>query len=364
MGDTTVESSCISRRVPCIFLLKMKPLISLRDVAREAGVHYTTVSIALRNDPRLPVETRERIRQIALRLGYRANPLVSSLISNLKRARLPPELGVIGFLDTLSRPTGSFRRSPEGHPFYEGAMQRAGELGCRMDLFQLRSAGMTARRMATILKTRAIRGIIVDSHLFPRGHLSMDISDFACVMRGYSNMLPKVHRLSHNHFQGILCAIHSLRHLGYRKIGFMLYEPFDLLVNNQWSAGYLTYQRNLQPSRRIPQLLYRDSSPQKIRQWIRRHQPDAILGLPDAYRLITLAGFSVPGEIGFANLDLDAAPDQSQAGVWQHMDKLGSAAVDLVTAQMQRNECGLPANPQLTLLEGVWRGGSTVVKLA
>jgi LacI family transcriptional regulator len=342
--------------------LAMKPLVSLRDIAREAGVHYTTVSLALRNDPRLPIHTRERIQQIAVRLGYHSNPLVSSLISNLKRARLPPEVGVIGFLDTLSRPSGPFRRSPQGHPFYEGALQRAGELGYKMDLFQLHSAGMTSRRMASILKTRAIRGIVIDSHLFPRGHLSMNISHFACVMRGYSNLLPKVHRVSHNHFQGILCAIHSLRHFGYRKIGLALNESTDTLVNNQWTAGYLTYQRRLPLSQRVPFLLFRDLTPEKMRQWIHRHRPGAILGLRPVFELITLAGFSVPAEIGFADLDLDATPDQGHAGIWQHMDRMGSIAVDLVTAQMQRNEYGLPPNPQLTLVEGVWRNGSTAVK--
>ena len=329
----------------------MKPLVSLRDIAREAGVHYTTVSLALRNDPRLPEKTRERIQQIALRLGYHANPLVSSLISNLKRARLPPELGVIGFLDTLSRPSGPFRRSPEGHPFYEGARRRAIELGYKMDLFQLHDTAMTSRRMASILKTRAIRGLIIDSHLFPRGHLSMDVSHFACVMRGYSNLLPRLHRVSHNHFQGVLCAIRSLRHFGYRKIGLALEEKADMLVNNQWTAGFLTYQRRSPAGQRVPLLLVRKLSPQNMQRWIERHQPDVVLGLQYILPMITDSGFTVPGEIGFANLDLDGSIDQKQAGIWQSMDIVGATAVDSVTAQMQRNECGFPGNPQLTLLK-------------
>jgi LacI family transcriptional regulator len=273
---------------------------------------------------------------------------------------LPPELGVLGFLDTLSRPTGPFRRSPEGHPFYEGARRRANELGYRMDLFQLRSTAMTSRRMASILKTRAIRGLIIDSHLFPRGHLSMDVSHFACVMRGYSNLLPKLHRVSHNHFQGVLCAIHSLRHLGYRRMGLVLDEKVDMLVNSQWTAGFLIYQRRVPASQRIPIHLSRKLSPEKIKQWIKRHRPDVILGMQYILPSITESGLAVPTDVGFANLDLDASADKGQAGVWQHMDKLGSTAVDSVTAQMQRNERGLPDYPKLTLVEGVWRDGPTV----
>ena len=337
----------------------MKPLISLRDIAREAAVHYTTVSLALRNDPRLPLETRERIQRVAAELGYHSNPLVSSVISNMKRARLPPEMGVIGFLDTLSRPTGPYRRSPEGHPFYEGARRRAEQLGYRMDLFQLHETAMTSRRMASILKTRAIRGLIIDSHLFPRGHLSMNVSPFACVMRGYSNLLPKLHRVSHNHFQGILCAIHSLRHLGYRRMGLVLDEKVDMLVNNQWTAGFLVHQRRVPASQRVPVHLSRKLSTEKIKQWMERHRPDVIIGMQYVLPLIIESGFVVPREVGFANLDLDATSDQAHAGIWQHMDQLGSTAVDSVTAQMQRNERGLPKYPKLTLVEGVWRDGST-----
>src|SRR5688572_25664991 len=39
------------------------------DVARAAGVHRTTVSLALKHHPRIPGETQERVRRIADELG-------------------------------------------------------------------------------------------------------------------------------------------------------------------------------------------------------------------------------------------------------------------------------------------------------
>ncbi len=35
---------------------------TLREIARRAGVSHTTVSLALRNHPSIPEETRERMR--------------------------------------------------------------------------------------------------------------------------------------------------------------------------------------------------------------------------------------------------------------------------------------------------------------
>lgn len=49
------------------------PNITLRDVARAAGVHYSTASRALSGDPapRVSALTAERVRRVAERLGYR-----------------------------------------------------------------------------------------------------------------------------------------------------------------------------------------------------------------------------------------------------------------------------------------------------
>jgi DNA-binding LacI/PurR family transcriptional regulator len=48
--------------------------VSIRDVARAAGVSTTTVSDALGGRGRLPQTTRDRVAKVALDLGYTANP--------------------------------------------------------------------------------------------------------------------------------------------------------------------------------------------------------------------------------------------------------------------------------------------------
>lgn len=53
--------------------------MGIRDVARAAGVSTTTVSHALSGKGRLPEETRERVRAVAERMGYRPSPIARSL---------------------------------------------------------------------------------------------------------------------------------------------------------------------------------------------------------------------------------------------------------------------------------------------
>ncbi|HEY8967200.1 MAG TPA: LacI family DNA-binding transcriptional regulator, partial [Candidatus Methylacidiphilales bacterium] len=287
---------------------KAKP-IRIRDVAREAGCHYTTVSLALRNDPRLPPVTRRRIQKIASRLGYRPNPLVSKLFSSLRKNRLLPELGVIGFLDTRKRPAGQPGLALENDPFYKGARKRAEESGYSLDLHHLAAPNMSARRMKDILLARGVRGLVINSSHVPRGHLSLDVSPFACALRGYSQMRPNLHRICHNHFQSLLLAIHFLRHLGYRKIGLVLPRSLDALVNEQWSAGFLSHQQHLPASLRVPLLMPPRITREETARWFRRHKPEAVLSPDAAVRdWLREEGVDIPGDASFACLDLEHNP--------------------------------------------------------
>src|SRR4051795_10267737 len=54
-------------------------MIGIKDVAREVGVSTATVSRALRGLPRVSPETRERVFEVATRMGYVASPHAASL---------------------------------------------------------------------------------------------------------------------------------------------------------------------------------------------------------------------------------------------------------------------------------------------
>jgi LacI family transcriptional regulator len=56
------------------------PSLTIRDVARAAGVSVGTASKALNDRGRLRPETRERVRAEAERLGFRPNDLIKSLL--------------------------------------------------------------------------------------------------------------------------------------------------------------------------------------------------------------------------------------------------------------------------------------------
>ena len=65
------------------------PRVTLKDVAREAEVHISTAWRALSNEAYVSAEKRTRIREIAKRLGYAPDPMLSAL-SSYRRMQRPP----------------------------------------------------------------------------------------------------------------------------------------------------------------------------------------------------------------------------------------------------------------------------------
>jgi len=80
------------------FRLRMTGRVTMRKVAQKAGVHVTTVSLALRNHPKLPLATRQRIRAVAERMGYRPDPALFSLAAYRTRIRPPKQRLTLAYL--------------------------------------------------------------------------------------------------------------------------------------------------------------------------------------------------------------------------------------------------------------------------
>ena len=63
--------------------------VTLSDIAKEAKVHVTTVSLALRDHPRIPAETKQRIKDLAKKMGYAPDPILSAWLPTGSAANLP-----------------------------------------------------------------------------------------------------------------------------------------------------------------------------------------------------------------------------------------------------------------------------------
>lgn len=333
--------------------------VTLRDVAQAAGCHYSTVSLALRDHPRLPAATRERVRHAARELGYVADPLLSSLSSYRCARRPAPFQSTLAWI--TNHPTaGGWKQAAVFHHYFLGAAERARTLGYRLDVFWLRERGMNPARASQILRARNVSGLLIAPNPAPGARLELDWSSFSAVALGYTLASPGLHLVSTHQYRSIRIALQRLAERGYRRIGLVMPELSDTRVDHNWLAGYLTWQQDVPGRQRLPHLFPPAWDDQSFAAWFRRHRPDAIVTKnPEVLPVLRRLGVRVPGDVGVAFLTVSGS-DREFAGIDENPREVGAAAVDYVAGMIHRNEHGVPLLPQRVLIDGTWVEGATV----
>ena len=185
---------------------------------------------------------------------------------------------------------------------------------------------------------------------------------FPSVVTGVSTREPSLSFACVDHHLLALRAVESALALGYRRPGFALDARIDELVDGRFSSGFFIAQRQVPASRRVTPFYFApdsSESPARFKAWLQKEKPDVILTLYHIVRQwIEDAGLKVPQDI--ALIQMERRRGRSDwAGMDQHSDVIGAAAVDLVIAMIHNNQAGLPLFPQATLIGSTWRDGSS-----
>ncbi len=337
------------------------PSVTMEAVARAARVSRSTVSRALRNDPRLTPATRERVRRIADEMGYRPNPLVATLMADLKGKRPSSATSTLAFVTAYPSRDGWRRQNPSFLDYFDGARERAALQGYVLEPFWLREPGMTAERFSRMLHTRHIGGVLIPPLPRPLGHLSLEWMHFTAIAIGYTLQRPELSRAVTNFYQSMRLTLRRLNRMGCERIGFATDAGRHERVQHAWLGAYLLFQQTLPARRRLPAFTCPDSSGTGMDQWLRVSRPDAVIGASNAvFAWLQRAGVAVPGDMVFASLNT-GRNSSDPAGIDQQSRLVGATAIDLLIGQIHRNEQGLPLHPMLTLIPGIWADGPTVL---
>lgn len=330
---------------------------SIRELAARLGVSRTTVSLALRQDPSVAPATRERILTEARKSGYHSNALVKALMTQVRnRKRLQPTGEVVAYL-TSHTTEDDWQRHPSHLHQFEGARQRADELGFQLQPFWLGDHGANSRRLARILAARGVRGSLLAPLDIDHHTLELDWTGHAIVTIGYSFRQVALHRAVHDNISLVTACHEQLRKLGHERVGFVMHRTDNIRVRHLWVTGFMgQWQHGCE---RIEPLIIEDyEDPRPFLKWLRRSRPHAIVSIWQDRPLSWLrdAGISVPGDISYATLDLGDRVGQL-AGMLQDNRGIGGAAMDLLSGQLFRNEIGIPSIPKITMIEGMWMDG-------
>jgi DNA-binding LacI/PurR family transcriptional regulator len=342
-----------------VALMNVPPTI--RTLAKLAGVSKATISLALRDHPRIRPAERARIQRIAAQAGYRPNALVANLLAQLRVSKTSGYRSTLGLV-CVTKNRVLLEVVPTFREWIAGCHARARELGYGIDPFWLHEPGLSAARMIQILDARNIRGLIIvgvlERAVLPPKFDSVWERSAAVVLGarpGRSN-LPFV---ANDQFSTAVRAVEELLALGYRRPGLCLNQGLDETVDNRFGAGFWGAQSKLPIKQRVPVFRYELKAEKRFRLWIKRYRPDAIITAhAPVEQWIESMGLNTPRDIGLVHLDKSS--EENWAGMKQNNAQIGSAAIDMLIGQLHRNELGVPLLHQSILIGSTWEPGPSV----
>jgi LacI family transcriptional regulator len=331
--------------------------VSMREIAAQAGVSVSAVSLALQNSPRISKAVRDKIHDIATRMGYRPDPRVTELMEHLRMKRserkatrlavLIPELDAQGVANY--------------HPLaanLEGMHEQANLAGFELEILYLETLQASLARVRGILLARGISGLLLAPFRSGVGKLDMDFSGFCVATAGYSITRPDFNRACPNYLQMMDEMLEHLCQLGYRRIGFIMTYHEGGIGHKLFSSSYLYYQTKIRETDRIPILPREAISKAGVKSWMRQYQPDVVISSGEIYALMLKLGHGIPDDIGFASLDLSEPPYEA-TGMYHRHRQVGREAVKLVLTSLNFNLTGVPAHPKTLLVDShLKQGGS------
>lgn len=337
--------------------------VTMRDVAGAAGVHVTTVSLALRNSPQLPAATRDRIRSLADKMGYRVNPLLSALVQQRRTAHSGKFQGVLAFI-TRSRPG---QKVLEGNTYvarmFRAASEYAEELGFKLEPMEA-SVFETNARLEKALHARGIRGIFLPPSDLPQGGpIELNWEHFSAVTFSTNLSSPPMDRVDTDHFGATSMAVDIAWQRGYRRAGFCLLSHSDVDSQGRWRGGYLASGLKKRGMMLAPPLVVdKTMFEPKFERWLLRHQPDVLIanGLSLDLAETYLGKHNIsPATLGLLEINIHEIQNR-RSGLFIAVEESSRRAVDHIVSRLYRNRLGLPEYPAIVLTSPTWHEGMTL----
>lgn len=329
--------------------------VSMADIAAHLGISLSAVSFALNGRPGVSAKLRAQIIAYADKVGYQPNTVAQELMSLVRASREKSAPDVIAFINTFTDPT-ILTRIEGFRQFLEGARSRARDYGYKLEEFRIHTPGMTPARLAGILRSRGVRGVLLGPRWQNETPIELDWKEFSAVLVGEVFYGPNISRVCNDHVHATERTLERLAELGYKRIGISLIEVDESTRRFDYLLGVDQFRRLHGRSPRISTFLYRDFDPVALEAWIRKECLDALVSLaPEPWQVASRLIASDGRPLGYANLSVK--PGYAWAGIEQHFGEVAATAMDLLRAQMLAGQRGTQPLTKILLVRGDWVDG-------
>lgn len=276
--------------------------VTIKDIAKELGVHHTTVSLALRNSPLLKDETREKIQAKATQMEYRPNRLAQGF-----RKRSSLSIGVI--VPAIHR--DFFSR------FISELMQLASVHGYTIVVMQSNENRKTEEmNIATLIEYR-VAGVIASISKETNDYKHFLILEKEGIPLVFFDRVPydfKGASVVVNNYQLAYDSVNMMIRKGKKRIAFIIGSS----LNNVFSERIMGYKDALEKNQiSVDENLLVNSGHDIMSGAEAAEQlmsisvkPDGILAINDriamgAMKYLKKSGFRIPEDVGVIGFDND-----------------------------------------------------------
>ena len=327
-----------------------KARVGLRDVAAAAKVCVMTVSLALRDNPRISTPTRDRIKRLASELGYHPDPELSRLMNHLRASRTAR--GKIGVALVDFYPTARFAENIYNAKVRLGAERRAEELGFSITTMHAADYDQSLPHLLKVIRTRGLEGAVLLPSVVP---MELDTSalwkGISVITTSKSILAPRFHCVVPNQFGNTMRLLETLERAGNRRIGAVFDEMFDERTGHNFTAAV-----NWKPRERVtlivPQQATETERAELVARWLVEQRPDAVFAQSDAVITAIPRLRGVQPALNFQVISLGLHNSAGFSYLDECADLVGCGAIDLLAGMMYYHETGIPAHPRTTLIDG------------
>lgn len=332
--------------------------VTIRDVAKAAGVGKSTVARVLNSQPGVAEEQRKKILEVVQRLGYRPDPSIALLTAWRQGKRTPKRTVVVMALVCTSASTMTHWRQIHLEPLRAYAAQH----GYKIEEFYLEEYPHLDR-LVQVLDVRGIRGVLVgplrDESLagFPFDRfsaVSFYLPDCCSVAAPY---------VGEHHFQSMTRALDEIVLRGCSRIGVAVLSGEDGLRENfRRGAIACSAHRYSGVAEFFCWPADKHLDQKSLATWIRKEKLDAVLG-------------NFRSEDGFFSESCLAAVEKSLrrkvawvcaslytpkkiAGMLYPAQTVVRTAIDLLEMQMRRQQSGAETAHIFHGIQASWHEGT------
>jgi LacI family transcriptional regulator len=332
--------------------------VSLRDVARAAGISVSAVSLALKNSPKISEKRRDEILRMAKQMGYQRDPRITELMEHLRTARPKRSNSNICIIIPELNHAQLVQYSPI-RKMIGGIGEIANIAGFGIDYLYLSDSGMSLRRARSILTARGIRGVFIAPFASGVARIDFDCQDLCVATAGYSIVEPRLDRACPNYLQMMDELLSECSKRGYKRVGLIMTYNEGGIGHKLFASSFLYYQSSLPPKDRLEMLPKPMISAANVRKWFDAQKPDVIISAGSTYEILLSIGLRIPEDVAFASIDISQPPNDA-AGMDHRYDLVGREVMKILMTLVNLNITGSIEYPKTVLVDSHYKSGFTL----